>query len=100
MWRSAWNQHRIRTVKTSPVCLFTNDFINNPVHQVDNFDVSNPDEDTRQEADHRPSLFPPNFALFDTCQRDLESQCPKDMESSNYAIDVYEKAKLLIQSHF
>lgn len=23
MWRNAWNKHRIRTVKTSPSCLFT-----------------------------------------------------------------------------
>ncbi|CAC5390780.1 unnamed protein product [Mytilus coruscus] len=45
MWRSAWNPHRIRTVQTSPVCLFTAGSVNNPVHQVDYFDVANPDED-------------------------------------------------------
>lgn len=99
MWRSAWNQHRIRTVKTSPICLFTAGFVNNPVPQVDDFDVPNPEEDVNQEVDQRPSLFPPNFALSDTCQRDLVSQCPNDMESFNYGIDVYEKAKLIIDRH-
>ena len=98
VWRESWNKHRMRTVKTSPSCLFTAGSVNMPIPPGDDTDAENAGLDISQEDDVRPTLSPPQFEVSDRCAEQLQLQCPIGWLSADYGIDVFENAKTILSS--
>lgn len=100
IWQEAWSRHKLRTVKTSPLCLWTAGNINNLItFQLDdpaNYGVDSTVDDNEIESNHeRADLNPRPFFSSDIipvserCQEQLILHCPSDWTSSNYGIDIY-----------
>ncbi|XP_060565008.1 uncharacterized protein LOC132724202 [Ruditapes philippinarum] len=103
LWRSTWNSHRIRTVKSSPLKLFTAGMLNNPpaepaldigIRQINDSDseVDSPDEYHMS----RPLVRFPNLNLSEECLSQLDEECPQDWTSDNHGIDVLMKATTIL----
>lgn len=44
-----------------------------------------------QQNDQRPTLLPLHYNITQRCENLLENECPRDWESLEFGIDVYEK---------
>ena len=98
MWRSAWNNHKVRTIKSSPSSLFTAGLINTPISQGHSIEIDVSEYIDQQEDRRRPMLFPPEFVISEEHQQELLLHCPTNWHSSNYGIDVYERAKTILSN--
>lgn len=92
IWREAWNRHKIRTVNASPSCLFTAGRFNMPTPSVEVEDFeSGFNYAVEQQSDQRPTLLPLHYNITQRCENLLANECPRDWESLEFGIDVYEK---------
>ncbi|CAC5360333.1 unnamed protein product [Mytilus coruscus] len=100
IWQEAWSRHKLRTVKTSPLCLWTAGNINNLItFQLDdpaNYGVDGTIDDNEIENNHeradlnpRPIFSSEIIPVSERCQEQLILHCPSDWTSSNYGIDIY-----------
>lgn len=99
IWREAWASHRLRTVRTSPLCLYTSGMMNNPVGNHSAGDSRSTDllddrveESNDRYTDTRPILDYVSLHVADETRQLLEEHCPKNWASENFGIDVYIKA--------
>ena len=100
IWKTAWATHRIRTVRTSPLRLFTAGAINCPVEDPSmNMNESNNELHGAEFDDSRPSIDPLDLHLGNECNQELGVNCPKNWSSSNFGIDIYLRAVDIIQRH-
>lgn len=99
IWMNAWARHRVRTVRNSPLKLFTAGAANCPVVVPLANDVNDEivDSDATLFDDTRPYLDSLNLQISDECAQELEFNCPKDWSSNNFGTDVYLKALEIIQ---
>ncbi|XP_060558658.1 uncharacterized protein LOC132718962 [Ruditapes philippinarum] len=103
VWRNAWNNHRIRTVKSTPLRLFTAEMLNNAPEEPGyhlNYDqhltITTEDNDTEDGLGQRPIFEFRNLRLNRECLELLENECPQNWVSDNNGIDVFVKAKQII----
>lgn len=100
MWRNAWSQHRIRTVKSTPLRLFTAGMMNNapsePNSHLEQHGIDGSDDD--MPDDHRPRFVTPDLNVSEQCLHELGEQCPKYWMSDNHGIDVYTRANHILES--
>ena len=104
IWKDAWNNHRVRTVRTSPQRLFTAGSMNNPVpfsltQDAENYGVEGAILDVFDEEENPRPIFDEPTVFVDNrenIQQVLNQHCPKDWTSANYGIDVYLKALRII----
>ena len=102
LWRNAWSRHRVRTMKSSPLCVWLAGQLQNPVGLEDDFvDVEHYGmervlQDERDE-DSRP-IFEMPHTLSDHCLESVRNQVPSSWNSSNYGIDVYLQALRIIEN--
>ena len=96
MWMDAWNNHRVRTVNSTPLCLFKAGSLNVPIPSVDADNITYLEDafdySAEQQNDHRPTLQPVYHGVSDECMSQLSEECPRNWESVEFGIDVYEKA--------
>lgn len=99
MWQESWNTHKIRTVSASPLFLFTAGSLSTPTPPVDMADFGD-DTDYRveQQGDNRPNLPSISYEISENCQDRLMAECPRNWESQEFGIDVYERALRIIMS--
>ena len=103
IWREAWASHRLRTVRTSPIRLFTSGMMNNPVGYSQADDSPNDDQEApynvlANDNDTRPILDPTDIEPAAETNRLLALNCPKSWTSDNFGIDIYLKAVELLES--
>jgi hypothetical protein len=103
VWRNAWNNHRIRTVKSTPLRLFTAGMLNNAPEEPGyhlNYDqhltITTEDNETDDGLGQRPIFEFRNLRLNRECLELLENECPQNWVSDNNGIDVFVKAKQII----
>lgn len=99
IWRQAWNHHRIRTVNSTPLRLFTAGLMNNPppiahVYGIGDEVVS--DESLNNED---PILTALQADLIDErVSRLLNERCPRNWTSNNHGVDIFIRAKHIVFS--
>ena len=104
LWRKAWASHRIRTVNSSPLRLYTAGMINNPVEvpveDLENYGIEG-EVNIVDQADHneRPLFNPPAADISQQCKHQLDQDCPPDWSSQNYGLDIYRRAIDIISSY-
>ncbi|KAJ8309292.1 hypothetical protein KUTeg_014166 [Tegillarca granosa] len=99
MWRDAWNKHKIRTIGSSPICLFTAGAINTPVPLVNNTNIPvGNGEESEQNENQTATLYPPEFQVSERCLQQLVMQCPKNWVSQEYGVDIYRRARAILFS--
>lgn len=104
LWLYAWNNHRLRTVKSTPIRLFTAGMLNNaptdPVIRDSDLDQSfytgTDDSDVEGESEQGPDFAFPNIHVSRDCLALLEEECPHDWVSDNHGIDVFVKARQIL----
>lgn len=100
IWQETWSRHKLRTVKTSPLCLWTAGNINNLItFQLDdpaNYGVDSTVDDNEIESNHERADLNPRVSfssdiipVSERCQEQLILHCPSDWTSSNYGTDIY-----------
>ncbi|KAL4234771.1 hypothetical protein ACF0H5_006413 [Mactra antiquata] len=104
LWLYAWNNHRLRTVKSSPIRLFTAGMLNNsPADPVTtdldpSFHTETDESDGEYGSEQRPVFAFPNIHLSTDRLALLEEQCPYDWVSQNHGIDVFVEACRIVDS--
>ena len=100
IWKNAWCNHRIRTVKSSPLRLFTAGAKNIPVEQPQREQPVASDNDNANllfEGDmYRPMLNPSSFPISERCKEQLLLQCHQNWVSENHGIDIFQKVLEII----
>lgn len=91
LWSNAWATHKLRTVKASPVCLWTAGNFNNPVGDDVSDSVDNLLEHGLNELEENPRpIFEGLSLLNPLCLEELERRCPATWTSINHGIDKYQ----------
>ena len=98
-WRHAWSKHRIRTIKTSPLCLWVAGQINCPLDdmsedQLRNFGVEGILTD--EEVDMRPIITSPTDNLREIVLTQVNAEVPFESKPENYGINKFIKAKEIL----
>ena len=102
LWRNVWSRHRMRTVRSSPIRLWVSGQLQNPVGidlssaEIDCYGVEGVLHDDGVE-DSRP-IFEAPVTLSDHCSQSLRSQIPTNWASSNYGMEVYLKARDIVET--
>lgn len=103
IWQKAWAKHRIRTVRSSPIRLFTAGLVNNPVDipatDVENYGIEGNVHFDNEEENPRPIFVAPAIEINEQCQIQLDLHCPNNWNSSNFGIDIYTKAVRILETH-
>ena len=106
IWKEAWATHRIRTARSSPLRLFLSGSLNCPVEvpetEQEFYGVEgeiNFETGPAPQTDGRPMLEPLALDLREACEEELQRNCPRDWNSENYGIDVFQEAVGIIQRH-
>ena len=98
-WQHLWNNHRIRTVNSIPLRLFTAGMVNYAPfeHQV-NLPASVSDHES--QSDERPVLSALRSDHFDDrCLELMNEQCPQHWMSHTHSVDVFIRALCIVSSH-
>ena len=65
-------------------------------------DIEDFEDDTdyriEQQGDNRPNLPSISYEISKSCQDRLMAECPRNWDSQEFGIDVYEKALRIIMS--
>ena len=98
-WQGAWNHHRLRTVNSTPMRLYTAGMMNNAPLQyhdiVPPVDIDGSvDDDTEQ--DNRPALSSLQIRISENRLRRLHEECPQNWMSGNHGVDIYLAAKRIM----
>ena len=99
IWKEAWASHRLRTVRTSPLQLYTSSMINNPVNDnefMEEDDTSGLDIET--DTDTRPIVESIQLHFGERIKQTLEHRCPEDWYSDNFGIDIFLRAVEILSS--
>ncbi|XP_070175898.1 uncharacterized protein, partial [Littorina saxatilis] len=102
IWKEAWQRHRLRTARSSPLRLFWAGSVTCPVDvplsdtEADLYgtegDVEETDGDDLEDNirhDSRPSFDPVQLDINWVCQQELETVCRADWVSENHGIDIF-----------
>lgn len=92
IWREAWAHHRIRTVGSSPLRLWTSGILNN---ELDTMDLVPPLQDGENnqpmdETDQTPLFQLQHPNISDECLYRLSRVCPINWNCPNFGINVYQ----------
>lgn len=100
IWQGAWNNHRIRTVNSTPARLHTAGMMDNLSAQapgdLPNRATNSSDDDETEPTDNRPALTSLQTVVDINRMERLSEQCPPNWVSENHGIDVYLRAKQII----
>jgi hypothetical protein len=98
-WQCAWNHHRIRTVNSTPIRLFTAGMTNSSSdlpHENTNLHYqeteSNSDDGLAEHGDSRPTLSTLSVHLSEDRVRSLQQRCSQNWTSDNHGIDIFQTA--------
>ena len=99
IWREAWNKHKITTLNACPTSLFTAGSVTSPIASMD-MDVDDLDEfqNIDEQDDARPVFSSLGYEISETCENRLIVECPRDLESTDFGIDMYEKTLRIVMS--
>lgn len=79
IWKEAWGSHRLRTVRTSPLQLYTSSMINNPVRDGEYVEEDDtPGFETENNTDSRPILESIQLHFGERTKQILEHRCPEN----------------------
>ena len=104
LWQRAWSNHRMRSVRSSPLRLWIAGQIQNPVgvqlstDELQFFGVEGLEDNDREEdeSDDRPIFSPPILQLADNCIAELNSITDSQ---SDYNVGKYMVALEIIEQH-
>lgn len=104
IWKEAWANHRLRTVKTSPLHLFAAGIFNNPIDVLDldweQYGIEdNTDVQYLHNVNPRPVFDPPSYAVTNDTLQELQQHCPFNWHSANYGIDIFQKAVEIVEKN-
>ncbi|KAL3878069.1 hypothetical protein ACJMK2_035702 [Sinanodonta woodiana] len=103
IWRNAWARHRLRTVRSSPIRLYTAWLMNNPIDSpladANNYGVEGNIDLDDSEDNPRPIFVRQSITTEERCQQELNLKCPNNWTSSNYGIDIYREAIRIIEHY-
>ena len=106
VWSRAWSRHRMRTTRSSPICMWVSGQLQNPLgielvgSAIDNYGVEGIiDTDSDNEAEGRPILSSLSLLLSDQCKRVLTSHLPSTPLTENYGVEHYLKSVEIIKNH-
>ncbi|KAK3591318.1 hypothetical protein CHS0354_028426 [Potamilus streckersoni] len=103
IWRNAWATHRVRTVRSSPIRLYTAGLMNNPIDcplaDAENYGAEGTIDLNAAEDNPRPIFVRQSIVTDERCQQELNLKCPTNWTSSKYGIDIY-RAAIRIIKHY
>ncbi|KAK3084140.1 hypothetical protein FSP39_008884 [Pinctada imbricata] len=97
IWTRAWDGHRMRTTRSSPLALWISGQLQNPVgieldnHQLEQYGVEGVITTDHPEVEdgERPIFGPISLVLSDNCKETLASEVPSPRFDVNFGIDDY-----------
>ena len=98
-WRHAWSKHRIRTIKTSPLCLWVAGQMNCPLDDMSEDQLRNLGVEgilTDEEVGMRPIITSPTDNLRETVLTQVNTEVPFESKPENYGINNFIKAKEIL----
>ena len=99
-WQGAWNHHRIRTVNSTPMRLYTAGMMDNlsaqAYYDLPNIDAEFSSEDEMEPLDNRPAIASLQTVVDENRMRRLREQCPQNWVSENHGIDIFLTAKQIL----
>ncbi|CAG2199511.1 unnamed protein product [Mytilus edulis] len=104
IWKTAWANHRIRTVRKTPMQMFTTSVNNNvdesqPLPDSDELVTDdNPDEAENDQGTQGVELLSSSVSVPNDKLQTLRQNCPLNWRSQDHGIDVYLKAYAIIKS--
>lgn len=105
IWKTAWANHRIRTVRKTPMQMFTTSVMNNTVDESPPLPDSNelvtddnPDEPENGQGTQGVELLSSSVSVPNDKLQTLRQNCPLNWRSHDHGIDVYLKAYAIIKS--
>lgn len=106
LWQMAWANHRIRTVRRTPMQMFTTSVMNNVIDETHtpentadvNVDGINPVPEAQNEDMQGVQLLPSSVVVNIDKIQALRQNCPSNWNSSDHGIDVYLDAIAILKS--
>lgn len=104
IWRNAWNHHRIRNVKASPMQLWISGQYQNPEgigmesNDLEYYNVEGVEFDNEENFDERPVFTAPTL-MTDTCLDKLNTEISEELKNDNNGITSFIKAVEIISNH-
>ena len=95
IWRGAWASHRLRTVGTSPLRLWTSGVLNGGLDTVD-FVHHQYDREFNPPTNERPIYQPDHPEMSDDRLHRLSIECPRNWICPNFGINMYLKALSIV----
>ena len=102
IWRSAWANHKVRTMGSTPLQIYTMGTINNHDQHVDDVaadDAAFSEGEENRDDNARPIFNALQMNIAELCQQELNRRCPKNWESNDYGMDVYKLAVEVINQY-
>lgn len=99
-WQEAWARHKLRTVKSSPMSLWTSGQLQHPTgilgSNLQDFGTEGYiDENSNEEESGRPIFQPFDHRISDQCRLELSMEPPR--HTINFGIDYYLKCLEIIE---
>ena len=104
-WRNAWANHRMRTVKTSPLRLWVSGQMQNPVgieidpEESENYGVEGLISDDNYVEGGRPIFSVPDL-INDELRQRLNESIPQALFDENFGINMYLRVLEVLKNHF
>jgi len=97
IWREAWASHRLRTVGSSPLRLWTSGVLNNS--ELDTIDSNVSDSNVSEinpPTNETPSFQIDQQEMTNECLLRLSTACPRNWICPNFGINVYQTALSIV----
>lgn len=98
IWREAWARHRLRTVGSSPLRLWTSGILNSELDTTMN--VVPPlqgGENNQPENERNQTLYQINHPnIREECMTTLSRECQRNWSCTNFGINVYQKVLSIV----
>lgn len=98
LWRDAWGSHRLRTVGSSPACLWTAGMMNKEYHSAPNTDSNNSVLSQINDT-QRPVYETEQPVISRNSIARLHVECPKNWKCTNHGISIFVKALDILTHH-
>ena len=96
IWREAWASHRLRTVGSSPMCLWTSGVLNDELYAMDQLHLQG--MEFNQSFNETPVFELEHPEISDQFLHRLSRECPRNWVCPNFGINVYQKVLELLQN--
>jgi hypothetical protein len=92
IWKEAWATHRIRTIGSSPLRLWTSGVMNSASDTLENNLTYFNDALSTHNMNQTPLFMADHPEISEACFERLSEECPRQWNCSNFGISIYQNA--------